>query len=115
MGKITPHFEREEFACKDGCGFDDVDLRLVGVLELLRTIINAEIVITSGCRCENHNREVGGKPESYHLGGGAADFTMSNKFDLAEAFGLLCNWSGGVHIYEDRNFIHLDMGLKRRW
>ena len=35
MGDLTKNFSRSEFACKCGCGFDDIDLVLQSVILLL--------------------------------------------------------------------------------
>lgn len=80
-GSVTPtswdfeHFQRAEFACKCGCGYDDIDLRLVQILEEIREHFGGNpVYITSGCRCEIHNAEVGGVQGSWHTKGLAADF-----------------------------------------
>ena len=67
------NFRRHEFACRCGCGFATVDAELLAVLDALRDEINRPLMITSGCRCPDHNRRVGGRPESKHLQGIAAD------------------------------------------
>ena len=78
---LSSHFDRWEFACNCGCGFDAVDVELLGALEKLRFFLNTKmygvtIKITSGCRCATHNasKEVGGATKSYHLIAKAADF-----------------------------------------
>jgi len=73
MGDLTQNFNRSEFACKCGCGFADVDLALVAALQDSRTMTALTYEIVSGCRCEQHNNDVGGKPNSAHLRGKAAD------------------------------------------
>ena len=67
MGDVSPNFSRAEFACKCGCGADAVDPILVMNLERMRAEAGGPIVIISACRCENHNREEGGKADSAHL------------------------------------------------
>lgn len=64
---ITGHFRRKEFACGCGCGLDNVDLRLVFMLQRIRTVRGAPLRITSGCRCAAHNKSVGGAKQSAHL------------------------------------------------
>ena len=69
----------QEFACKCGCGFDDINLRLVQILENIRCYFGYNpIIITSGCRCNSHNKEVGGVSGSRHVIGKAADFYVQN-------------------------------------
>jgi hypothetical protein len=71
--QLSPHFSRAEFACKCGCGFDDVDPEFVWFLEALRGYMTARLArdyplnIISGCRCAKHNRNEGGKDTSRHL------------------------------------------------
>lgn len=117
MGDITENFSGEEFACKCGCGFDDIDERLVHRLQVVRDIIDRRITINSGCRCENHNREVGGKPHSKHLEGKAADWKVDDPKIAIILRKMLKNWSGGFHYYDDKKFFHTDIGSKnkRRW
>lgn len=73
--KLSENFDSGEFACRCGCGFASVDPALVEGLELLRLKIGAPVRVTSGCRCQSRNREVGGSPRSQHLFGRAADIT----------------------------------------
>lgn len=69
------HFKKSEFACKDGCGFDSIDLRVVKVLEDIRNHFRDKpVIVTSGCRCAKHNKEVGGVQGSRHVAGKAVDF-----------------------------------------
>ncbi len=77
MGDISEHFDRAEFACKCGCGYNTVDVELVEVLEKVRCSFDAPVTITSGCRCEAHNKAVGGRPGSQHRLGRAADIVVS--------------------------------------
>ena len=74
--KLSEHFNSTEFACRCGCGFETVDPALVEGLELLRLKLGAAVRITSGCRCLDRNREVGGSPASQHLYGRAADIVV---------------------------------------
>lgn len=74
--KISAHFHRAEFACNYGCGFDTVDVNTLDVLEAVRTHFNALVGINSGCRCPDHNRRVGGEPNSQHTLGRATDIRV---------------------------------------
>lgn len=68
------HFKKSEFACKCGCGFDEVDLKLVRLLEDIREHFGGKpLYISSGCRCAKHNKEVGGVQGSRHVQGKASD------------------------------------------
>jgi hypothetical protein len=113
VGDITKNFSRHEFTCHCGCGFDSIDERIVHRLQVVRDILQVPITINSGCRCLKHNYSVGGKPASFHLEGKAIDWTVEDEATLMEADRLLTNWSGGFRHYLD--FIHCDIGPKRRW
>lgn len=80
------YFKKSEFACKDGCGFDDINLKLVKILDQIREYYGKPIIITSGCRCKKHNKEVGGVQGSRHELGNAADFYVQgiNTKDVLE-------------------------------
>lgn len=58
------------------------------ILQPARNAICQPIVITSGFRCKKLNEMVGGKPNSYHLAGMAADIktpSVKYAYDLAQA------------------------------
>lgn len=76
MGDLSAHFNRREFACKCGCGFDTVDAQLLEACEAVRQYFGASVTISSGCRCAARNKLVGGSPKSQHLLGRAADITV---------------------------------------
>ena len=71
-----PNFTRDEFACKCGCGFDDIDPLLVSTLQRLRDEVQRPVVVNSGCRCKAHNASVNGSKTSQHLKGKAADIKI---------------------------------------
>ena len=71
-----PNFERDEFICPCGCGFDDVDPLLVSTLQRLRDEVQRPVVVNSGCRCRSHNAAVKGAPQSQHIRGKAADIKI---------------------------------------
>jgi uncharacterized protein YcbK (DUF882 family) len=69
-------FERSEFSCQCGCGFNTVDYELMNVLNKMRLYYDCPIIITSGSRCDLHNKNVGGVNGSYHTKGKAVDFKV---------------------------------------
>ena len=118
MGDLTKNFSRKEFACKCGCGFDDINIGLVNRLQVIRDIIQVPIIINSGCRCKTHNKFIGGASISFHLIGDAADWCFPLSTSENRYFGAVImfrNWSGGFHYYKDKRFFHVDVGKKRRW
>lgn len=76
---VSKNFKRKEFACKCGCGTDNISQELVDVVQDVRTWAKSPVVINSGLRCESHNRSVGGAPKSQHLYGTAADIRTVSK------------------------------------
>ena len=107
------YFKRNEFTCKCGCGFNHIDLRLVKILDMIREHYGTPVIITSGVRCVNYNRKVGGVSQSYHVKNKAADFyvqginvyevlrycqTLVNQKVLNYTYTNNTNMSGCVHI-----------------
>lgn len=60
------YFGPKEFACKDGCGLNCMDPEIVKELNITRHICGFPFYVTSGCRCEPHNKKEGGKKTSAH-------------------------------------------------
>jgi len=109
MDLNAAYFKRKEFACKCGCGFDTVDYPLIHVLTLLRIRFKRPVVILSGCRCEKHNREIGGAKHSQHLLGRAADFYIPG-VDIETVYAHIKKLMEG-EVYglgKYKTFIHLD-------
>lgn len=106
---INQYFGREEFACSCGCGFDAVDKILLDVLTETREHFNAPLTITSGCRCESHNKTIGGAKKSYHVRGKAADIKVKG-FDAMSVYKFLDNHYQdrlGVILYP--TWVHIDV------
>jgi uncharacterized protein YcbK (DUF882 family) len=102
----SPYFSRAEFACKCGCGYDTVDYELIKVLEYIREHFDMPVVVTSGCRCRDHNESVGGSESSQHLYGRASDiYIMDVDPELVAEVAEQCE-AGGVGRYE--TFTHVD-------
>ena len=72
------YFKKEEFTCKCGCGLNNINLKLVKILDEIREYFGQPIIISSGCRCTKHNKEVGGVANSRHISGKATDIIVRN-------------------------------------
>lgn len=107
MGDIGEYFDRSEFACRCGCGFDDIDPNLVNLLDQVREHFDAKMRINSGCRCFTHNLASGGVRNSQHLLGKAADVVVQNVSPQLVAEAAVQYGATGVKNY--RNFTHIDV------
>jgi len=85
--KLSPHFTLEELTFSEAAARNDWDntpdaqqtenlVRLADLLEEVRMEFLAPIIINSGYRNEKANAAVGGKPNSQHRFGCAADFRI---------------------------------------
>lgn len=74
-------FQRDEFRCRcsscDGYPVEPSET-LVRLLDQLRESVGIVLIVTSGVRCPKWNEEVGGKPDSAHISGKAADLHCDN-------------------------------------
>jgi uncharacterized protein YcbK (DUF882 family) len=124
MGDLSRKFSRKEFACHCGCGTDNVSPELVAALQELRDRAGRPVMVVSGCRCPEHNREVGGEPQSFHLAtevleGRAGDVRIPGLglwriYELAREIPAFAR--GGIGVYPENGFVHLDVrGGKARW
>ena len=116
MNKLSKHFNRYEFACKCGCGFDAVDAQLLELLEDIRERFMKPVKILSAARCPAHNEAVGSDSTSQHLLGKAADIVVGD-----EQPGYVASYVDAVHgdtfgigVYD--TFTHVDSRAeKARW
>ena len=116
MGDISKNFSRSEFACKCGCGFMAVDVELLKTLETVRSHFNRAVKITSACRCESHNKGVGGSQGSKHKLGIAADIQVKGvkPYDVYLFLDAFMPNSYGIGVY--KSFTHIDIRkTKARW
>lgn len=114
--QLSGFFNRSEFACKCGCGFDVVDSVMFSMLESLRGHFGQPIIINSGCRCEAHNQAVGGSPKSQHKLGKACDIYVKDTSPVLvyEFLDSVMPDFGGLGLYD--TFVHVDVRSKKvRW
>lgn len=73
----SKYFSREEMSCKCGCGFNIINPELMKKLDYIRETLDMPLKVHSGCRCEAYNKKVGGKTDSAHTKGDAADIGIN--------------------------------------
>jgi len=115
--QLSENFSTDELKC-DHCGRCNVTPELVSALQSLRDLARLPIQVTSGYRCPEHNRAVGGASASQHAEGKAADIKITG-LNVLEMYLLVCEVpafrNGGVGLY-DGGFIHVDVRRGRaRW
>ena len=112
--RFTANFLLREFHCQcreRGCHYSLVHPKLVDALQMLREMVATPLVITSGFRCRNYNRVVGGAARSYHTRGMAADTHSPGGVgleELAEAAAEISAF-GAIGQYPARGMVHLDV------
>lgn len=106
---ISKHFKRSEFACKCGCGLDTINERLITVLEDVREYFNAPVIINSGCRCQKHNKAVGGVANSTHVQCIASDIKVKGVTPKDVADYLTAKYQGQYGIGRYPTFTHVDV------
>jgi len=112
MTNLTKNFNSSEFACRC-CGKEVFLISHVLKLQTLRDFFNKQVTITSGYRCKNHNKNVGGVSYSQHPLGTATDIKVKDispdkVADYAEKH------FDGVGRYD--GFTHLDSrGYSAKW
>lgn len=109
--KVTiNNFTESELACRCGCKRLNYDDDFLVRLQAFRLFYKKPLFPTSGCRCVQHNKNVGGVSTSLHQcqtkKAMACDVTSSNVkdiFEKAKAFGVF----NEVIYYQKKNIVHL--------
>lgn len=116
-GKVSKHFRVREFASKDGSDKVLIDDDLVTLLENIREAAGGKaITINSGYRSPEHNKAVGGVPNSQHVKGTAADIVVedTDPLTVGQIAEYFLNKKGGIGVYQ--TFTHVDTRTTRsRW
>jgi hypothetical protein len=125
---LTPNFNLDEFIISQAAerfGYNNSpneqvisNLRelCVHVLQPLREIVRVPVIISSGYRCPSANAVIGGKYNSQHLEGKAADFSVPG-MTLPEVFNTVYKYLPYDQlIYEFGRWIHVSYnGTKNRY
>ena len=109
-----PDFSPQELACR-GTGKLKLDFASLDKLQALRNAIGKPLIVNSAYRSPEHNKAVGGVPDSKHLDAQAYDVSMANHDPIIfEARARACGFTGFGH-YVSKNFMHIDTGPTRKW
>ncbi len=106
MGDITNDFSHWEFECPCGCFGQEMNLDFINTLQTVRNEFGERMTVTSGYRCKEQNKKVGGGEDSAHLKGIAADISMQSDELRGRFLPVVYRYFDRVGIYEKH--IHLD-------
>ena len=121
--QITPHFNSKEFRCKCG-GLHDfqVNEKLCELLEKLYEKLDcSSINISSGFRCVQHDKSVGGSGTGQHTKGNAADFCcISRDGTIISSKEVCCaaqdiGFTGIANINATHTYTHCDVRTGSKW
>lgn len=107
-----PFFICKEFECKCGCGLNNISEDFVSRLSKAREIAGIPFIINSACRCETHNKNIGGVVNSSHLKGLAVDIKALTSIDKYKIVSALMS-VGFKRILLYKTFIHCDMDYSK--
>lgn len=120
---LSPNFNLSEFDCRctrPECDYTLVDLSILPLLEKLREKVGHPLIITSGYRCEKHQKilqESGIKTaagRSQHCEGRAVDCRV--RHFSSEQLEAMARAVGFMSIGVAPTFVHLDLRTGwRRW
>jgi uncharacterized protein YcbK (DUF882 family) len=113
-GQITKHFSWNEADCRC-CGriaSREAVQKAARMMEEIRAKLGGHpIKVLSWCRCERHNRNVGGAQNSFHMLGLAVDFVVKG-MSAREVQEALSGHEGGLGLYT--GFTHADCRTDRQ-
>lgn len=105
------YFTREEFRCPCGrCGGFPAEPaeKLVRLADQVREHFGAPALPSSGVRCPEHNKEVGGVWNSFHLAGKALDFRIQGR-SAAEVLAFVKTLPVHYAYAIDGSYVHMDV------
>lgn len=106
--QLTKNFNSKEFDSPDKpfSGLE-MDIMFVKKLQIVRNLTKLPLHVNSGFRTVEHNQSVGGKVNSSHLIGKAADLAFTSHQHLFSIIHAAIS-VGITRIGIGKNFIHLD-------
>ena len=108
------YFNEDEFICTCGCGCgkENMDNVLLGMLDRARDLAGVSFNITSGYRCEKHNKDIGGVKDSAHCTGKAVDIACQSSRIRCKMLKALLT-VGFTRIGIAQKFIHVDVDERK--
>ncbi len=121
--QLSAHFNVQEFRCKCGREHDIlINPELIVNLEKLYSSLNcSKIIVTSGYRCEAHDRSVGGTGKGQHTVGNAADICCYGQDGQPVSSRKVCcnaqdiGFGGIANITDEYIYTHVDVRTGKRW
>lgn len=121
--QLSPHFNISEFRCK--CGKEHETLNSPELIEKLEKLFSAlncsKIIVTSGYRCEQHDKNVGGSGTGQHTLGNAADICCYGQDGQPISSKIVCckaqdiGFTGIANITAAYQYTHLDVRTGKKW
>lgn len=108
------YFKKSEFACKCGNKYCDgapavMKQKLINVADRAREHFGKAAIVSSGLRCTQHNKNVGGVAKSRHLDGRAMDFHVRDT-SASELLEYVKQQPEIRYAYKiDNNYVHMDI------
>ena len=105
------YFTRSEFRCPCGrCGGFPAEPaeKLVRLADQVREHFGAPALPSSGVRCPEHNKDVGGVWNSFHLAGKALDFRIQGR-SAAEVLAFVKTLPVHYAYAIDGSYVHMDV------
>lgn len=121
--QLSKFFNSKELECKCGkCDDQYISETLLEKLDQVREQYGSPVIITSGYRCEAHNKAIGGATKSSHVDGLAVDVQPKNITldDLDLLYEICYNIFDNIGDGRNKKFIHVDVRPakptgKRHW
>jgi lyzozyme M1 (1,4-beta-N-acetylmuramidase) len=121
--QLSPHFNAREFKCKCGTEHDfQVSSELVDKLEKLYEKLDcSKIIVTSGYRCAEHDKNVGGTGTGQHTKGTAADICCYGQDGRPISSKTVCctaqdiGFTGIANINVSYQYTHVDVRTGSKW
>ena len=121
--QLSQHFNVQEFKCKCGREHDiQINPELITNLEKLYEKLNcSKIIVTSGYRCEAHDRSVGGTGKGQHTVGNAADICCYGQDGQPISSRTVCckaqdvGFGGIANITKEYIYTHVDVRTGKKW